>query len=407
MGHTQQVAIRFNDTKEGVKIAPDLIQSPDRLSPLEGVLERVHDPEPIDDQQLEKVRACTLEVLKKLLTSDRKESRRSDSEDIEILLAPKCVLSVDTSNIRVAGIEEGTTERARKITARVLDSRGGMSSVIAIEIPDSITTSRAVREIRDFFENVTTKCLDLARIESGSVGYGVLKEDFQAKLVEQLAGAFGNHRVIEALQADYPELKETVDRLKQQAKQRDEHLEAIAYCLELSFPKLSIRQSFGTFFSDNTSYIPLDLPEMGPVAIPVLLAIGAAYLGYTTVAATHTLAFGWRHAIRDKHHVNWSDRLLKAATESKNHGIDTDTALRLVRALARAAVSDCLGEERFTRPTAEKFIRITEYALKRLHRDSVESFFAQVFPRNNSADPLPEKVSAAELTKRVRAFFER
>jgi hypothetical protein len=123
----------------------------------------------------------------------------------------------------------------------------------------------------------------------------------------------------------------------------------------------------------------------------------------TAVASTHTLVFGWRHAIRDKHHVNWSDRLLKAVTESKNHGIDTDTALRLVRALARAAAGGSHSEEWFTRPTAEKFIRITEYALKRLHGDSVESFFAQVF----SSYPQQEKVNAAELSKRVRTFFER
>ena len=124
------------------------------------------------------------------------------------------------------------------------------------------------------------------------------------------------------------------------------------------------------------------------------------------VGATHTMLFGWRHTIGERDYSRWSARIAQAVKSSEKHGIDSHTAASILQGIRTATESDWGSADRVTRPTADKIVGATMYALQRLDKDSVEPFLKHLEKSGISAQGGgSSKEPIKTVSKRVKDFF--
>ena len=371
-------------------------------------LSAVQGGEPLEAQMLARMRAQTLECLANAIL-DKGDGRLGDaSGTISVLSSPPCILGVDIIRQARPSIEGGEAENVTIVKASLLSSnpQAAGTNTLSVELCDATTASRSKVEILDFFTKVTDACLTIAREDSNGVGLAALSTQFQAKLFEQLSYAFGAQRVVEALRERFPELdKLLVEREQSQAQIRDVQMK-LDQGLRKAFLPLSLGESFGAFFVP-----PPRMDGGGPdVGVEVgLMLIGIVAVGYAGIAmvgATHTMLFGWRHTIGERDYSRWSARIAQAVKSSEKHGIDSHTAASILQGIRTATESDWGSADRVTRPTADKIVGATMYALQRLDKDSVEPFLKHLEKSGISAQGGgSSKEPIKTVSKRVKEFF--
>ena len=407
---TDPDVLRGEASKEAEPISPSLLEP--NLSPPEEIsLSSLREGEPLEAQVLANIRAHTLEYLTETLLSGGKAPSENASGVISILLSPPCLLNVDISEKTRPGLEDTTPERVTTIKASVISSKNALIArdPIVLELCESATSVRSKAELAEFYTKVTDECLEAAQLASHGTGLVAIDFEFQAKILEKLVATFGESLVLGAIGERFPELGKLIVEHQLVTAKNHDALQTIDQGLRNALPPLSLSGSFASFFPnvDSLSMGGSSVPLDGAGAAIILGVAAVAYTGLASVGGIHTLVFGGRHTISDRQYSTWSEKILQTLKVSEMHGIDAGTATKVLTCIRNATVSDWSSENRVTRPTANKIVEATMYALRRLDKDSVEAFLEHVQTGGAaSGESRSSRGSIKVVTKRVKDFFE-
>lgn len=389
------------------------LANPNPNNTTDAQLPRIQDSQALEAQVRSRMRSHTIESLSKLLVNGSDSRDQQSTDMISLLDSPPSLIHVETHNSVETDVDDQIT--TVKVSFFPSNTTGVDTRALSLALPKLTMPKRLETDVTEFISQVTERCIDIARADSPDGGLSALNAEFQAQVVERLALACGTSRIVNALHKMYPELEKAITEREKSASNQQAEFQIIEKQLRALIPPVTLSDSLASSVPKlGGSVASVDLGGGGPVdhpgAIIVILGLWAAALAVEigvrasifTIGAIHTVVFGWRYTVADRHYSKWSTQILDAVKSSERHGLDSDTAGKIMKALRDCIGSDWMNMKRVTRPTAAQLVQATIYALQRLDRESVEPFLDHIRSKHGVKG---KSESIADVAKRAKAFF--